>query len=143
MKYPIVGVLLLGMVILWMIVGGGSARWFGPQHMGMHGMMMRPVAAVPAAAPAAIGGFGCMACHALQVGGVGPAFAWIAWRYQGQADALDTVSSFIVHGGQGPWGGSMPNLGVPPAEARDLARWILHLPPQAPPHPQVIPPDAG
>lgn len=138
MKYAIVGALLLGLAILWMTVAGGAEHgWFGPQHMGMRGMMMRPAAWAPADAPAAISTFGCTSCHAVQVGGVGPAFAWVAWRYRGQAGALDTVSSFIAHGGQGPWGGSMPNLGVPPAEAHDLASWILQLPAQKPPHPQT------
>lgn len=138
MKYPIVGALLLGLIAVWIIVGGnGGRRWFGSQHMGMHGMM-RPAAAVPAEAPASLGRLGCMSCHATKVGGVGPAFAWVAWRHHGQTGALDTVSSFIAHGGQGPWGGTMPNLGVPPAEARDIARWILQLPPQAPPNPQAI-----
>lgn len=141
MKYSIVGVLLLGVATLWVIAAGdGEHHWFGAQKMGMHGMMMRPAAAVPVDAPAAIGRFGCTSCHAMQVGGVGPAFAWVAWRYRGQAGALDTVSSFIAHGGQGTWGGSMPNLGVPPAEAHDLARWILQLPPLTPPPPQAIRP---
>ncbi len=144
MKYAIVGVLILGVAILWMsVAGGGGHGGFGPQHMGMRGMMMRPAAAAPADAPAAITTFGCTSCHATQVGGVGPAFAWVAWRHHGQAGALDTVSSFIAHGGQGAWGGIMPNLDVPPAEAHELARWILQLPPQTPPHPQAIRPDSG
>lgn len=138
MKYLIAGAVLLGMAILWMLyAGGGEHGWFGSRHMGMRRMMMRPSAALPAEAPAAIRTFACMSCHAVHVGGVGPAFEWVAWRYRGQAGAIDTVSSFIAHGGQGAWGGRMPNLGVPPAEARDLAHWILQLPPQKPP-PQAI-----
>jgi len=93
--------------------------------------------AVPVDAPAALDQYACSSCHALHDGGVGPAFAWIAWRYQGQPGAQDAVASFITQGGQGgPWGGVMPNLAVPPAQARELAQWILALPPEVPPDPQ-------
>lgn len=106
-------------------------------HGGMHGMMMRPWVKVPAAAPAAVARFGCMSCHALHGAGVGPAFTWIAWRYRAQPGATATVAAFIEHGGQGAWGGVMPNLGVPADDASDIAQWILSLPPEQPPAPPM------
>lgn len=114
--------------------------WHGAQsmgmHGGMHGMMRTRGAADPADAPAALHQYACAYCHALHVGGAGPALAWIAWRYHGRRGAQEAVATFIAHGGQGPWGGVMPNLAVPSAQAHELALWILALPPEAPPKPE-------
>ncbi|MBP3973384.1 c-type cytochrome [Pseudoxanthomonas spadix] len=145
MKYLALFVLIVVVLAAWAGVTGTDTGWwpgshagqFQGMHHGMHGMMGRPREAVPVDAPAALDQYACSSCHALHDGGVGPAFAWIAWRYQGQPGAQDAVASFITQGGQGgPWGGVMPNLAVPPAQARELAQWILALPPEVPPDPQ-------
>lgn len=118
----------------------GAAPASAPQmHMNgqMRGMMGRGADAAPAEAPAALGNYGCTACHSVDEGGVGPAFAWVAWRYPGRGPrAVSRVAAFIEHGGQGRWGDTtMPDLNVAPADADALARWILSLPPKAPPGP--------
>lgn len=107
-------------------VGTGWLRgWHGGHSMGMqrgmHGMMTPPGAAAPDDAPAASNQYACASCHALHNGGVGPALSWIAWRYRDQRGAQEAVAAFIARGGQGPWGGAMPNLAVPPAQAHELA----------------------
>lgn len=83
--------------------------------------------------PATFSQNGCMGCHAVARAGYGPAFSWVAWKYRQQGDAVASVSAFIEHGGTSTWGGAMPNLNVPPAQAREMARWILQLHPVQPP----------
>ena len=87
----------------------------------------------PAHTPSAVNQYGCMSCHAIDQRKIGPAFSWVAWKYKNEPDASTRVSAFIEHGGSGPWGGLMPDLNVSPAQARQIARWILSLPPQTPP----------
>ncbi|MDE2249757.1 MAG: hypothetical protein KGJ96_14450 [Xanthomonadaceae bacterium] len=126
------------------IAGGGMGwmrGWYGGQsmmgmHRGMQGMMAPATASVPADAPAAFRQYACASCHALRDRGVGPALAWVAWRHRGQPGAQQAVAAFIARGGRGPWGGVMPNLAVPSAQADALARWILALPPEPPPEPR-------
>ena len=55
---------------------------------------------------------GCSACHAASQKVVGPAWGWIAYRYQGKKGAVKSVADFIINGGVGYWkpwtgGGSM------------------------------------
>lgn len=100
-------------------------------HMGMHGGMHRSTA--PATAPAALQDRACMACHRLHEASSGPAFAWVAWRYRNRTDAENALTAFIEHGGPGYWPGNMPDMNVPPADARSIAQWILSLTPEAPP----------
>jgi cytochrome c len=145
MKSLVFPVLIVAVVLIaWAVFAGGGTGWLrgsqGAQsmgmHRGMHGMMMTPGAAAPADAPAAFSQYPCGSCHALHDGGVGPAFSWVAWRYRGQPGAQETLAAFIAYGGQGPWGGIMPNLSVPSVQAHELAQWILALPPEAPPKPE-------
>jgi cytochrome c len=128
-----IGIGLMLMLLLAADVGLSARQQMTPRgHMGMPGMMMgsQPV---PTQAPAALGSSGCMACHDLHQRKTGPAFAWVAWRYRGQAHAEADLAAFITRGGQGHWSGTMPNLHVPPADAEAIAHWILGLPPEAPP----------
>ena len=144
MKPFVVPILVVAVgLVAWAVIAGGGTGWLrgshGTQsmgmHGGMHGMMMTRDAAAFANAPEAFSQYPCASCHALHDGGVGPAFSWVAWRYRGQPGAQETVAAFIAYGGQGPWGGIMPNLSVPSVQAHELAQWILALPPEAPPKP--------
>jgi cytochrome c len=69
----------------------------------------------------------CMACHAIDRKIVGPAYKDVAAKYAGQKDAVDKLAEKIMKGGSGVWGAvPMPaNPKVSPAEARQLAAWVL------------------
>ncbi len=120
-----------GMVIV--LFGAGGLVSAQAQGMMGGGMMGGAASPPPALAPAGVGQYGCMACHSVSQRKVGPAFSWVAWRFKNHPDAVARVGAFIEHGGNGPWGGIMPDLNVPPAQARAIARWILSLPSHAPP----------
>ncbi len=77
---------------------------------------------------------GCFACHQVEAKVVGPAFAWVAYKYKGNPKAVDTLSHAIEHGVSGVWGGMpMPAQSVTPAQAKELAAWVLAQKPLAPP----------
>lgn len=69
----------------------------------------------------------CMACHAVDKKVLGPAYKDVAAKYAGQKDALDKLTLKIQKGGVGVWGNvPMPaNPQVSPAEAKQLATWVL------------------
>lgn len=90
---------------------------------------------------------GCMACHHIEPGAtgpqglppVGPAWRDVAAKYQDKPDALEQLTHTVLTGSnpyQSHWKGKASGLAMPPnavaikeAEARDLVRWILALPP--------------
>lgn len=78
------------------------------------------------------GRYGCMACHGMVHKQVGPGFAQIAARYQGDAAAPDRLAAKIRGGGVGEWGRVImprqPKMTV--AESETLARWVLAQPPR-------------
>jgi cytochrome c len=78
----------------------------------------------------------CMGCHQVDSKRVGPPLREIAGRYGGQDEsaALAYLANTIREGGRGRWGAiPMPaQPHVSPAEAEDLARWILSLRPGTP-----------
>jgi len=69
----------------------------------------------------------CMACHATDKKIVGPSYRDVAAKYAGQSDAVDKLAAKIMKGGSGVWGAvPMPaNPKVSPAEAKQLATWVL------------------
>jgi len=71
----------------------------------------------------------CMACHAMDRKIVGPSYKDVAAKYAGQKDAVDKMAEKIIKGGAGVWGAvPMPaNPRVSPAEAKQLATWILSI----------------
>lgn len=69
---------------------------------------------------------GCMGCHQIDKKVVGPAYKDVAKKYAGQADATDKLATKIQKGGSGVWGSvPMPPNNVTPAEAKELAAWVL------------------
>jgi cytochrome c len=85
---------------------------------------------------------GCFACHAIDSKVVGPAYAWVAYRFRGLvAAATVKLAHKIIAGGVGywsPWTGGIampahPQLTLAQAEA--MARWVLSQHPLAPPQP--------
>ena len=70
---------------------------------------------------------GCMACHGVEKGIVGPAFKDVAARYQGQSGVEAKLVEKIRRGGTGAWG-SVPMPAHPDlsdADALALAKWAL------------------
>ena len=70
---------------------------------------------------------GCTACHAAAGQLVGPAFRAVAEKYAGQPDAAAALARKIRAGGAGVWGDMAmpPQPGVPEADAKKLAVWVL------------------
>ena len=69
---------------------------------------------------------GCMVCHQIDKKVVGPAYKDVAKKYAGQAGAADMLATKIQKGGSGVWGTvPMPPNNVTPAEAKELATWVL------------------
>ncbi|MBU6502697.1 MAG: c-type cytochrome [Burkholderiaceae bacterium] len=71
----------------------------------------------------------CMACHSVDKKVIGPAFKDVAAKYAGQPAMVEVLAAKILHGGGGVWGPvPMPaNTQVTPAQARQLAAWVLSL----------------
>ncbi|HEY4080041.1 MAG TPA: c-type cytochrome [Burkholderiaceae bacterium] len=68
----------------------------------------------------------CMACHALDHKVVGPAYKDVAAKYAKDKGAADRLAAKIISGGTGVWGTMvMPPNQVTPAEAKQLAAWVL------------------
>lgn len=86
------------------------------------------VASLPAHANLALAQkHACMACHTVDKKLVGPAYAEVAKKYAGQADAVDKVTANIKAGGSGKWGPvPMPaQAALSDADAKALATWVL------------------
>lgn len=89
--------------------------------------------ALPAGPPGKSGGAeaaqkaGCMACHAIAVKVVGPAFRDVAARYAGDTRASANLVDKIKSGGAGAWGQvPMPaQAQVNATDAHALVQWIL------------------
>jgi len=71
----------------------------------------------------------CMACHATDKKLVGPSYKDVAAKYAKDKDAVKKLSEKIIKGGSGVWGPvPMPaNAQVNPAEAEQLAKWVLTI----------------
>lgn len=74
----------------------------------------------------------CLNCHKVDKPQVGPAFKAVAARYAGDKGAADALAERIQKGSvplKGNWGAvPMPaNPQVSPAEAKQLAAWVLSL----------------
>ncbi|CAB3776323.1 c-type cytochrome [Pararobbsia alpina] len=69
----------------------------------------------------------CMSCHAIDRPLLGPSFADIAGRYNGNPEARDYLEQKIRAGGVGVWGSApMPaNTQVDTQQAYLLVDWIL------------------
>ena len=86
-------------------------------------------AALPAAADEALARTkGCTACHDVKKKLVGPAYADVAKKHAGQANASTDLAASVLKGSQGKWGPiPMPPNKVTEDEAKKLAAWILSL----------------
>ncbi len=100
-----------------------------------------PFYAFAASVPDLLKSNGCTGCHAATTKRVGPAWGWVAYRFKGKKDAVETVANFIINGGTGywkPWTGDLPmpaHHNLDKSQARAIAGWILSRPPIKPPKP--------
>jgi len=70
----------------------------------------------------------CLTCHNVAQKVVGPSFKEVAAKYGGKADAGAMLAEKIQKGSVGTWGQTpMPPNDVTPAEAKQLADWVLSL----------------
>ena len=70
---------------------------------------------------------GCLGCHGIDKGIVGPAYKDVAKKYAGQ-NVADQLAQKVIKGGGGVWGGMvMPPNSVTPEEAKTLVQWILGI----------------
>ena len=68
-----------------------------------------------------------MACHAVNMKMVGPAYADVAKKYKGDSKAPAMLAAKIQKGGKGVWGPIMmpPHPNLSNADALKLANWVL------------------
>ncbi|MDT8388658.1 MAG: hypothetical protein RQ736_14220 [Thiogranum sp.] len=82
---------------------------------------------------------GCLACHEVGQKKIGPAYAWVAHRYQNEDNAVETLVASVRNGSSGKWtdvtGGipMPPNSHLPEDQVREMVQWILDREPQEPP----------
>lgn len=74
----------------------------------------------------------CVACHAVDVKKVGPAFVDVAKKYKGDKDAVKKISASIKSGGKFGWNyGQMPPRGLASratdADVDTMAKFIVSL----------------
>lgn len=69
----------------------------------------------------------CVACHHPERKMIGPAYKMIAAKYAGDEAAAKALGEKIIKGGGGIWGPTPmpPQTSVSPADAEELAKWIL------------------
>jgi cytochrome c len=73
---------------------------------------------------------GCLACHALADKKLGPSYSEVAAKYKEEDGAAETLTTSILKGSTGKWGGALPSMPpqtVSEEEAQSLATWILSL----------------
>lgn len=90
-----------------------------------------PAAATTANVEALLRNKVCLGCHQVDAQRVGPPFRAIAERYAGHDGAVEYLTQSIRNGGRLRWG-KLPMAAQPhvsPDEARQIAQWILELPP--------------
>jgi len=69
---------------------------------------------------------GCLACHGVTNGVIGPAFADVAQRYRNDPTAADRLLRKVQAGGAGSFGTvAMPAQRLPERDLRTLIDWIL------------------
>ncbi|WP_426397601.1 c-type cytochrome [Ralstonia sp. R-29] len=70
---------------------------------------------------------GCFSCHSVQNKIVGPAFADVAAKYKGDADAPARLAQKVREGGKGVWGRipMPPHPNLKEEEAQQLVAWVL------------------
>lgn len=71
----------------------------------------------------------CFSCHAVDHGGVGPAFAAVAKRFAHQPGAKAKLIHAVKHGHVGTWGQvpMPPHPNLSPSQLDEVVSWVLSL----------------
>ena len=71
----------------------------------------------------------CKACHSITEKSIGPAYTEVAKKYQKDSKAQEYLTTKIIKGGSGVWGGNvMPaHLTMPENDVRQVVTWIMSL----------------
>lgn len=81
----------------------------------------------------------CLACHAVDKKLVGPAYAWVAYRFKDDKGAADKLAAAVKNGSSGLWTaytGGVPMPGHPQLsdqEIKAMVEWVLSQKPVEPP----------
>lgn len=81
----------------------------------------------------------CFTCHAVDKKIVGPAYAWIAYRYKDDKEVVAKLVATIKKGGMGQWnaytGGVVmtPHPQLSDDEIKAMVEWVLSQTPVEPP----------
>jgi cytochrome c len=107
-----------------------------------------PEAALPAekgltatatSAEAAMRKSDCFTCHGVDKKMVGPAYAWVAYRYKDDKEAVVRLVTKVRNGGMGQWnadtGGApmTPHAQLSDDEIKAMVEWVLSQNPVEPP----------
>lgn len=83
----------------------------------------------------------CFTCHAVDKKIVGPAYAWIAYRYKDDKEAVAKLAATIKNGGMGQWNAYTGGVAMTPHpqlsddEIKAMVEWVLS---QTPAEPQKV-----
>ena len=81
----------------------------------------------------------CLACHAVDKKVIGPAYAWVAYRFKDDKGAADKLAAAVKNGSSGLWTaytGGVPMPGHPQLsdqEIKVMVEWVLSQKPVEPP----------
>ncbi|WP_413437456.1 c-type cytochrome [Sulfuriferula sp. GW1] len=83
----------------------------------------------------------CFSCHKVDAKLVGPAYAWVAYRFKDDANAADKLAAAIKNGSAGQWTAYTGGIPMPPhpqlsdTDIKTMVKWVLSQTPVAPPKP--------
>ncbi len=71
----------------------------------------------------------CLTCHKLSEASVGPAYAAVAAKYKGNANAVDSLAQKVIKGGSGNWGTvpMTPHPQLSTEDAKTMVHYVLSI----------------
>ena len=71
----------------------------------------------------------CLTCHKLSEASIGPAYATVAAKYQGQQNMIDSLAHKIIKGGSGVWGAvpMTPHPQISIEDAKTMVHYVMSV----------------
>lgn len=71
----------------------------------------------------------CLTCHKLNEASIGPAYAAVAAKYQGQSNMIDSLAHKVIKGGSGVWGTApmTPHPLLSEEDAKAMVHYVLSV----------------